>query len=61
MTTIKQSHYGNLEIDNREKDTILVWNMQKDDPQVVHIERSKISEFLKQLTLCKKRSTPKKS
>lgn len=43
--TLKQLHYGNLEIDAREKDVIQIIN--KDD--LIFIERENLPEFIELL------------
>jgi hypothetical protein len=43
---IKQHSYGTLEIDNTEKDHVQVWCDEGTDPQVIHIERKNLQQFI---------------
>jgi hypothetical protein len=52
MKRIKQKYYGTLEIDNREKDMIMIWCREGKSNEVIHIERGnikKVIELLKEL------------
>lgn len=44
---ILQEHYGNIEIDNTEKDIVQIWN--KND--VIQIERENLSKLILLLTI----------
>lgn len=54
MLKIKQKVHANLEVDNREKDSVLIWSMEKGDPQVVIVSRENIDKLIKVLKGCKK-------
>ena len=45
--------YADLLIDNTEKDIVIVWSDQQSDPQVVHIERKHLDEFIALMQKCK--------
>lgn len=49
---IKQKNYGNIEVDNSEKDIVQIINNES-DPQIISIERDKIDELIKALEHCK--------
>jgi len=53
MQKIKQKHYGNIEIDQREKDCIIVWGgvsgVKIKDPQCIIIDRDSLNELIKKL------------
>lgn len=46
--------YAELLVDNTEKDIVIVWSDQPTDPQVIHIQRDKLNEFIDVLNHCKK-------
>lgn len=46
---ITQKHYGTIEIDATEKDIVQIWMKQKDDPQVIQIEKDLIPLFIEAL------------
>lgn len=47
---INQKHYGQLSVCNREQDIVQVWMSQKDDPQVIQIERENIPALIQALS-----------
>lgn len=50
MITIKQNKgFGDIEIDDREKDCILIWFLEKNDSNVVIVQREYIQELIQQL------------
>jgi hypothetical protein len=51
--------YADLLIDNTEKDVIIIWASCEPDPQVIHIERKHLDEFIKVLQHCKAKDTLK--
>lgn len=52
---IQQKKYGNIEIDNTEKDHVQIWcHSTMGESEVVHIERSTLDKVIEQLVLCKK-------
>lgn len=46
MNTIQQANYPSIEIDNTEKDCILIWQKGKHESNVVIIERESLEYFL---------------
>ena len=54
MPTNSRGGYADLLIDNTEKDIVIVWSDQEPDPQVIHIERKHLQEFIDILIHCKK-------
>lgn len=49
---VSQTHYGLLEIDDKEKDIVQVFNHQERGMEVIQIERDKLQEFINQLENC---------
>lgn len=48
--TIKQNTYGNLKINNDEKDMVQIWGeLDSNDPQVIFITREKLNDFIEVL------------
>jgi len=47
---ITQKYYSNLEIDVTEKDIIQIWMKEKNDSQVVMIERKNLKQLTKIIT-----------
>jgi len=55
MKKLKQKHYGTIEVDQREKDVIIIWgSLDTDDPQCVHVCREDLDKFVKILTDARK-------
>jgi len=51
--TIKQKAYGDLKVNNDEKDMVQVWGeLHTNDPQVVFISREKLPDFIKAMSAC---------
>lgn len=46
---ITQSNYPDLEIDDSEKDVVMIIGYEKHDPQIILIEREKLKEFIDKL------------
>lgn len=49
---IKQKGYGNIEIDNTEKDILQVWYFEKNESNVVQVRRENIPLLIHLLTDC---------
>ena len=48
-SVIKQEYYGKIEIDNREKDVVIIAMVEKTETNLIQIERSNISKLIKVL------------
>lgn len=47
---IKQHHYGNIEVDGREKDHVAIWmDEASGNTEVVQVERENLSKLIKAL------------
>ncbi len=49
MKPIIQKYYGTIDVENQEPDVVEIWMHQKNDPQVVQIERENVPELIKML------------
>jgi hypothetical protein len=47
---IKQKHYGTIEIDNKEKDIVMIWCRQGNSNEVIQVERKNIPALIVFLT-----------
>jgi len=53
---LKQPNTSNILIDNTERDVIIIWFEEKDDPQCCHVERENIQALIDMLEKCKKKN-----
>lgn len=51
---ISQKGYGNIEVDNTEKDIIQIWYFEKDESNVVQVRRENIKHLITALIACDK-------
>lgn len=46
MIAITQKEYGKIEIDNSEKDCIQIWMEEKEDNQLILVERDNVQNLI---------------
>ncbi len=46
---IKQKHYADIKLDLSEEDTVLIWQVDKSECNVIFIERDKTKQLIKVL------------
>ena len=51
---IKQKGYGNIEIDNTEKDIIQIWYFEQQESNVVQLRRENLKQLVTALIACDK-------
>lgn len=51
---LKQSGYGNIEVDNTEKDIIQIWYFEQDESNVVQVRRENLKQLITALIACDK-------